>query len=442
MPTAGPGGAWNAICAAIDRLHATMSRDRRAALRAADKLLRLGKLRLAIEAYTHLVDEDPRDWDTALVLAGLHVRARDLDAAAACYAALAHALCDEGDFIRAADICVKVLALRPGDEDALRQLAAIALRQGRTDEARRHLLDLGERLATRGETGAAAEALGEAAALDPADTALRDRIFSLALEAGHLECAREHARRPDQQRALASALQQSGRTDDAIALLTLAAAEDPDHLPTVALLAKLLVQAGDAVAASSHLTPGMAGADPEARLGLIEIWLRGGRADAALELAERTIADAPDFAEALARLAGRAAAHVPDVALRLVDLSVEHWTSLQQWEPAAAALQRFVACAPGCIDALVRLVEVAVDGDLAATASHAQEMLADAYLASGALEEGSAIAEDLAAREPDNPVHQARLRQAQELAATLKRKPAEGLRHAPTVIPFRSSAAG
>jgi hypothetical protein len=63
----------------------------------------------------------------------------------------------------------------------------------------------------------------------------------------------------------------------------------------------------------------------------------------------------------------------------------------------------------------LRLVEVAVDGGLSTTAAHAQEMLADAYLAAGIITEGLAIAEDLLAREPGNPVHMARVSQAQNL---------------------------
>ena len=82
---------------------------------------------------------------------------------------------------------------------------------------------------------------------------------------------------------------------------------------------------------------------------------------------------------------------------------------------------------------------MAVDGDLAGTASHAQEMLADAYLASGAIEEGLAIAEDLAAREPSNPVHSSRVRRAQEMLAGAGA--ADTGNREPTVIPFRSAAA-
>jgi hypothetical protein len=108
--------------------------------------------------------------------------------------------------------------------------------------------------------------------------------------------------------------------------------------------------------------------------------------------------------------------------------------------PAATALQRFVTRAPGCIGALVKLVEVAVDGDLGATASQAQEMLADAYLANGDIADGLAIAEDLAAREPNNPAYASRVRQAQEMLDGNQGDASAG-KSGHTVIPFRSAAA-
>jgi hypothetical protein len=160
-----------------------------------------------------------------------------------------------------------------------------------------------------------------------------------------------------------------------------------------------------------------------------------------LELAERTLAENPETVDQIARLACSAAAQVPDIAILIMDMAVERWTSDSAWEPAATALQQFVACVPTCVDALVRLVEVAVDGDLNSTASHAQEMLADAYLATGAIEEGLAIAEDLVAREPENPVHVARVRQAHELRGSGPSSEASANRVPPTILPFRHSAA-
>ena len=67
---------------------------------------------------------------------------------------------------------------------------------------------------------------------------------------------------------------------------------------------------------------------------------------------------------------------------------------------------------PDSTPALIRLVEIAIDGDLPEVASHAQAQLADVYLKSGAVAEALVIIEDLATRERDNPAHIERFRQA------------------------------
>ena len=416
-----------------------MSAERQAAIRAAEKLLRVGKLPAAIEAYTRLVAEQPGDLDTALLLAQLHLRARDVDGAAARFASIADSWRLEGKLEQAFETYKKILAIKPVDEHALGHAAALAITQGQTTEGRRFLLALADQQIARNDAAAAGDTLAEAATLDPSDTTLRERVFQMAVAAGNFARAREHALTTGHRRRVADALSAAGLRDEAIDLLRESLQHDPDHLPTVARLVRLLVETGDAVAVAEHLPAAMAGSDPEARVAVIEVLLRGGRTDEAIDVASRTLADAPDTVDAVARLAASAAPHAMDAAMTLVDMAATHWTERSQWEPAAAALQQFVVRAPGSIGALVRLVEVAVDGDLGGTATHAQEMLADAYLASGAVEEGLAIAEDLAAREPGNPVHAARVRQAHEM---LRSGGSAGAgNRQPSVLPFRSAAA-
>lgn len=295
-----------------------MPHDRRTALRAADKLLRLGKLQPAIAEYTRLADEDPRDWECAAFVATLHLRARDVDGAVARYTALVDSMCAAGELTRAADTLATAMTLAPA------------------------------------------------------------------------------------------------------------------HPPTVARLAKLLVMQGRAAAAAERLTPEMAGDDAEARLALIEIYARGGRFDAAIELAITTVAADLETGTAIADLACAAAPHDAASAFRLLDAVVARWADADMWDEAIGVLQRFVNRTPSATSALVRLVDIAVDADRTPVATRAQALLADDYLATGALDEGLAIAEDLAAREPGKQEHAARVQRAQELV---------GVHAAATVIPFRVSAA-
>src|SRR6185503_18615087 len=74
--------------------------------------------------------------------------------------------------------------------------------------------------------------------------------------------------------------------------------------------------------------------------------------------------------------------------------------------------QEFVTRVPNHIPALMRLVEICVDGGLEATMYSAQAHLADAYIAAGMAAEARFISEDLVAREPWERANIERFRQA------------------------------
>jgi tetratricopeptide (TPR) repeat protein len=75
-------------------------------------------------------------------------------------------------------------------------------------------------------------------------------------------------------------------------------------------------------------------------------------------------------------------------------------------------LQEFVTRVTNHVPALMRLVEVCVDGGLEATMYSAQAQLADAYIASGSATEAMCLSEDLVAREPWDRANIERFRRA------------------------------
>src|SRR5258708_26902687 len=79
---------------------------------------------------------------------------------------------------------------------------------------------------------------------------------------------------------------------------------------------------------------------------------------------------------------------------------------------AAAILQEFATRVSGQITALMKLVEICVDGGLEAIMYETQAQLADAYLERGQGAEARVIAEDLVAREPWEHAHIERFRRA------------------------------
>ncbi|HEX6975111.1 MAG TPA: tetratricopeptide repeat protein, partial [Vicinamibacterales bacterium] len=101
-----------------------------------------------------------------------------------------------------------------------------------------------------------------------------------------------------------------------------------------------------------------------------------------------------------------------EAAFVCVDTAVDASIAANDFEDAAAVLQEFVTRLPGQVQALLKLVEVCVDGGLETTMYEAQAQLADAYLAAGQAAEARVIAEDLVAREPWERAHIERFRRA------------------------------
>jgi tetratricopeptide (TPR) repeat protein len=381
-------------------------------LRTAEKLLRVGKIAAAIAEYSTVVQQAPHDWETAILLASLHARNGDPNAAVDRYRTVATGLSAEGQHARAATVLERVLALRPGDEDALEQLAGASAAKGDIAAACSHLMRIAERRISRGELPRAIDALERAATLDPAGSGASGRIFELCVQSGDLQRARTHISTGRDCRVLAATLQQAGQRDEARALFREAYQRDPSDLGAAAVLAREYLRDGDIEHAAEFLTPAIIGSDPAARSAAIDLFLHAGRTPRAMELAAQLVNDAADGLDRIAELACSLAAEMPEPAYGLAELALARWVEQSAWDSAIATLELFGAAAPDFAPALIRLVEIAVDADRMDAADRAQEMLANAYLNTGSVTEALAIAQDLSERDTRNPRYDALLQRA------------------------------
>jgi tetratricopeptide (TPR) repeat protein len=442
-----------------------MTLDRKATLRNAQKQLRIGKLGPAIKLYEQVVRDAPEDLQTAASLGNLYVRAGSPEKAVNLFLGIADGLRSRGLHSQAAVAYQRVLAVADDNEQALVQLAEIASSQNQTVEARTYLTRVEERRRGRGDRKGAAEiliqiaeldphnfdarlaaararqetgdhkgavadfkktaddllesgrhaeaatVLKEAAQLVPDDAGLGERLFDAYLLAGNFAEARTAARTSAHWKRLATTLI-AVDDNDALDVLREAASRQPDDLGLQASLARRFVEEGNAVAAAEHLRPEMAEDDPGLLLAIAEIQLRGGHPEKAVELVRRSVTKSYDMTPDVSALALRASSAVPETAWTLMQLAVEGWAKQSDLTTAANALEEFVTRVPDSTPALIRLVEIAIDGDLPEVASRAQAQLADVYLKSGDAAEALVIIEDLATRERDNPAHIERFRQA------------------------------
>lgn len=439
--------------------------DREAALKAAEKALKLGKVDAAIAEYVKVVEAQPRDWNSANTLGDLLVRANKLEKGLEQYTRIADHLAAEGFYPKAIALFKKILKLKSDHEYALLQLGDLAARQGTLADAKQYFLQVAERRKARGDKKGAAEVAIRLGTLDPDDLDARLRAGQLAAEMGDTVVAlreyRDVAARLEKQekfaealfplqlaydldksdestrarlfaayvgsdptkartfasgaselKQVATALEAAGQSDQALEVLVDVATADPADLDVRARLALAFVSRGELDRARDYLSPETAGANPALWLTLAEVELRSNRMPEGKAAVVEALRLDANQAQAAVVLGCRLAESNPEAGYQPIDAVADVALSQNDFAQAAVALSEFTARVRSHLVALMRLVEICVDGGLEATMYEAQAALADGYLEAGRAMEARIISEDLVAREPWNKVNIDRFRRA------------------------------
>lgn len=409
-----------------------MAIDRPIALRNAEKLLRQGKLDAAIAEYLRVVEDQPQDWSTANVLGDLYMRAGQSDKAVAQFTRIADSLSREGFWAKAAALYKKIIKIQPDDEHALLQAGEMAAVQGVLVDARIYLNKVAERRLARGDPQGAAKIRVRLGSLDPSDFDARNTAARARVEVGDLAGAISDFK------VIASDLVDRGRQPDAMAALREAAdldpndegvleqlftaclaagdldaaearATTPEHLQT---LGRAYVDRGDLATASRFLTAETAAHDPVLLLKVAEAKLLAGAKEEGLSILRHLLNHEPARSQEVALLGCEIARSALDAGFAVVEIAAETSVIEGDWPSAAAVLLEFITRLPDHIPALMRLVEICVDGGLDSTLNAAESQLANAYLAAGCAAEARVVAEDLIARAPSDQSHVDQLRRA------------------------------
>ena len=440
--------------------------DREAALKSAEKALRQGRIDAAIAEYVKVVEAQPRDWNSANALGDLYVRANQLDKGLQQFTRIADHLAAEGFYPKAAALFKKILKLKPDDEYALLQSGDIAARQGTLADAKQYFQTVADRRKARGDKKGAAEIAIRLGTLDPDDlaarmgaaklaaetgdavTALREfrdvaaryekqdrgaealvalqaafdldrsdeqtrtRLFGAYLSGSTPELARKVASGTSELKQVAAAFERAGQGDAALEVLGEVAAADPSNLEVRASLAMAYVARGDLEKASTYLSAETAGTDPALWITLGEMELTAGRTTEGRAAITQALTLDRDRAQAAVVVGCRLAETNAEAGYQCIDAVADAALGDGDYAAAAVSLHEFTIRVPTHLVALMRLVEICVDGGLEATMYEAQAQLADAYLNVGRGLEARIISEDLVAREPWNRANLDRFRRA------------------------------
>jgi tetratricopeptide (TPR) repeat protein len=380
--------------------------DREDTLKKAEKLLRQGRLDAAIAEYVRVVEDQPRDWNTANTLGDLFQRAGQADKAVAQYKRIADHFLDDGFYPKAAALFKKILKLTPDDESAQMSLADLSAKQGLLRDAKTYYKAVAAKRRAGGNPRGADEIVVLLGDLDPADIDARMAAAHVLAEGG------DDAMAAGKYRQLYADLIEKGRAVEALDALRQAVRSDPTDFTGRAILAREAVAVGDFETARGFLDRETAGTDPALLLALADLELRSGHLEPAGDVLAQLIAIDPAVRSQIVDLGWTLSSVNPAAAFVCVDAAVSASMAASDFEDAAAVLHEFVTRVPDQIPALLKLVEVCVDGGLETSMYEAQAQLADAYLSSGQAGEARVIAEDLVAREPWERAHIERFRRA------------------------------
>ncbi len=383
-----------------------MAFDREDSLKKAEKLLRQGRLDAAIAEYQLVVEDQPRDWNTANTLGDLYARAGQADMAVAHYSRIAEHFMREGFYPKAAALYKKILKINKDDEHTQLQLAEISARQGLFADARAHLNAVATRRRNRSDRRGEAEILIRLGELDPAD------ITGRMSAARTLEEMGDTATAAARYKAIHDELSEKGQTADAVAALRQFARLSPNDRDARAALARAALDSGDLTSAREVLDRETAGRDPALLIVLAEAELRDARLDRARDALSMALLADPARRQTIVDLGWSMLKTNREAAFACIDVSVDSAIGRTDFASAVGILQEFVSRVPGQIPALLKLVEVCVDGGFESAMYEAQERLTDAYLEAGQAAEARVIAEDLVAREPWEGSHIDRFRRA------------------------------
>ena len=312
----------------------------------------------------------------------------------------------DGFYPKAAALYKKILKINKNDEDTQLQLAEISALQGLLADAKSHLNAVAARRKVRGDRRGEAEIIVRLGAVDPAD-------FDARLAAAQtLEQMGEEDDAAERYKALYADLLEKERSAEALDVLRALIRIRPSDVEARAALAKSALDAGDIAGAREFLDRDMAGNDPSLLMALVDLDLRAGAIESARQLMPALLRADYDRRHRLLEIGEAIGESTPDAAFACVDAVVDAAMEASDFQEAATTLQNFVGRVPGQITALLKLVEVCVDGGFESAMYEAQVLLTDAYLEAGQASEARVIAEDLVAREPWEAAHMDRFRRA------------------------------
>ncbi len=366
---------------------------------AAEKFVQQGKLPNAILEYLKVVKEDPKDLTVMNTVGDLYARLGQTAEALQHFKRVGEAYAADGFVVKAIAIYKKLTKLSPTATDCVIKLAELYSQQGLYNDARSQYLSVADRCLRAGDNQQASRIFQKMLELDPENAAMQAKLADLYVKLGNKEEARNIFF------GAAESLFRRGAMEAADEALGRVLALDPGHTPSMMLRGQIAAETGNAEKAIQYLdkVPDL-DSQPEALRALLRVHLQLGNNSEALPIATKLLNVHNDLSGVITCGDGLMAAGQHEAALRLYDryadrLLADDRDGLMAKVTSAPA---HLSSNPAALELVLKLCRRAGDP---IHLNEVMELLAHALVQAGELVRARDLYNQLAALEPENPVH-------------------------------------
>ncbi|HVP51185.1 MAG TPA: tetratricopeptide repeat protein [Terriglobales bacterium] len=393
-------------------------------LAAAERFVQQGKLQNAIAEYLKVIREDPKDLTVMNTVGDLHARVGQTTEAIQYFKQVGEAYAGDGFMVKAIAIYKKLTKLSPGATDCLLKLAELYSQQGLYNDARAQYLSVADRFLRSGDNQQASSIFQKLLELDPENAAMQAKLADLYVKLGNKEDARNIFF------SAAESLFRRGALEAADEALERVLTLDPAHTPAVMLRGRIAAETGKAEKAIQYLekVPDL-DSQPDGLRALLRVQLQTGNDSEALPIASKLVGVHNDASGIILCADHLMAAGQHEAALRLYDQYAERLLADDRDSVMArvASAPAHLNNNPAALELVLKLYRKAGESS---HVNEVMELLAHSLVQAGELVRARDLYNQLAALEPENPVHAQNYKQVSaklgDDAATRPLTPDEG----------------
>jgi tetratricopeptide (TPR) repeat protein len=368
-------------------------------LAAAEKFVQQGKLQNAIAEYLKVTKEDPKDLTVMNTVGDLYARLGYTAEALQCFKRVGEAYAADGFFVKAIAIYKKLTKLDPAASECVLKLAELYAQQGLFNDARAQYLSIADRCLRSGNNQQASQIFRKMLELDPENAAMQAKLADLYVKLGSKEQACSIFF------GAAESLFRRGAMEAADEALGHVLTLDPAHPGAAMLRGQIAVENGNAEKALEYLekVPDL-DSQPEALRALLRVHLQMGNVAEAMPIGSKLLTVHNDLSGIMLCGDHLTAAGQHQAALRLYEQYADRLLAQDRDGLLAkvTAAPAHLTDDPAALELVLRLCRKA--GDTAHSAE-VTELLAHALVQAGELVRARDLYQQLAALEPENPVH-------------------------------------